>query len=184
MSNTVYLVRHAEAESNTDPFFVGEASLTAQGVFQSKQLAEKFNNETIMHIYTSSIIRAKLTASEISRVTKASITELPLLKERKGSYSTDRVFVPEESFVDLQKRVKEIKLFLQNHSEGRLVVVSHAIFIKNLLADIMTGECGDESIITKIVDTLVIDNATISKIVFNKEKGKWRIMYSNCVEKF
>lgn len=179
MRNTIYLVRHAEADSNTNPHHIGEAYLTEQGVVQSKQLANQLRDKGIEYIYVSNILRAQLTADEISNSTERPIVELSFLKERKGSYSSKGTFIPEESFGDMTDRVTEARLFLENHMNGKLVVVSHAIFIKNFLANIMIGGVLDESIIFKIEDTLVIDNAAVSKLVFNKEKKKWRVMYLN-----
>ena len=180
MRNTIYLVRHAEAQSNTNFHHIGEAHLTEDGIDQAQRLAKRFDGKNIDNIYVSEILRAKSTAEEISKVVGKTSIELGFLKERKGAYSGDMLFVPEESFSDMKTRLIEAKQFLENLPGSSVVVVSHAIFIKNLLADIMTGGFENESVMSKIEDVLVIDNATISKIVFNKEKEKWRIMSLNC----
>jgi len=179
MRTTIYLIRHAEAESNIDPHHVGDAYLTEEGVVQLRCLVNRLKGKDIDNVYVSGVLRARLTAEEISKSIGKISTVLNFLKERSGTYTDDLLFVPNESFDDFAVRLSEAKLFLENLTEGHLVVVSHAIFIKTLIAYLMLGELLDERIISNIADTLVVDHATISKLVFNKEKGKWRVMSLN-----
>ncbi len=180
MRTTIYLIRHAEAQSNTNLHHVGEAFLTEEGIVQAQKLAKYLSGKTIDTIYVSEVLRARLTAEEISRVIDKKPIELSFLKERKGTYSKDLSFVPEESFDDMKTRLIEAKQFLENLPAGHVIVVSHAIFIKALLACLMTNKLESEETILSIADSLVIDNATISKIMFNKDIKKWRIMSLNC----
>jgi broad specificity phosphatase PhoE len=179
MKNTIYLIRHAEAQSNINPHHVGEACLTEEGILQSQKLAKYLSDKHVSDIYVSEVLRAKLTAHEISKRVNKVPVELSFLKERKGSYSDDVVFLAEESFDEMKIRLIKTKHFLENLSHGHVVVVSHAIFIKALLAYIMTSEVFDERVMFEIGDTLVIDNATVTKLVFNTEKRKWRILGLN-----
>ena len=179
MKNTIYLIRHAEAQSNINPLHVGEAYLTEEGILQSQKLAEYLSHKRIDDIYVSEVLRAKLTAQEISKMVNKISIELNFLKERKGSYSERMVFRPEESFRDMSKRVMEAVHFFENLEGKCVVVVSHAIFLKTLLAYIMTENLVDENVVSKIEDVLVIDNCTLSKIVFNNDKKKWRILELN-----
>lgn len=180
MKTTIYLIRHAEAESNTNPHHIGEAYLTKEGIIQAQRIAKHFSSKDIDDIYVSKVLRAKLTAEEISKVVGKTPVELTFLKERNGTHSKDLLFVPEESFDEMKKRLIETKEFLENLSTSHVIVVSHAIFIKALLSYLMVDELQSEEIISNISDHLIIDNATISKIIFNKEKKKWRIASLNC----
>ncbi len=178
MKTTIYLIRHAEAESNTNPLYTGESKLTDIGMTQSQTLAERFRNSSIDAIYTSNILRAQLTAQEIGDEINIEPKVHEFLKEQKGSYDQGLQFIAEETFMDFNTRLVGAKHFLEGLS-GKNIVVSHAIFIKALLAYLMLGEDVSEEIIFKVSESLVIDNATISKLIFNKEKGKWRIMSLN-----
>lgn len=180
MRTTIYLVRHAEAQSNTNIHHIGEAYLTEEGVVQAERLAKYLSTKSILNIYSSKILRARLTAQEISKTVDKVPIELGFLKERNGTYSSDSIFTPEETFSDMLVRVREAKSFLESLPEGSVAVVSHAIFIKSLLAHIMMPWVESEKMMSEIEDTLVIDHATISQLVFNKEKKRWRIMSLNC----
>ncbi len=106
-------------------------------------------------------------------------TQLEYLKERKGSYSMDLTYVHSETFEDFKERLKEAKLFLENLSHKHVVVVSHAIFLKGLISYIMLEDSLTEDLLIKMDNTLVIDNASVSKFTYNQEKQKWHIEYLN-----
>lgn len=180
MRITVYLVRHAEAQSNVDPLFKGmEDNLTDIGSIQAKSLADRFKNAAIEGIYTSKTLRAQLTARGIGVVTGVQPTEIEFLKERSGSHSTDKQFNHSEQFDDLKTRLSKAKKFLEELDHGHVVVVSHAIFLKSLAAYILLGDLLTKETLDMIENCLVLENTGVSKFVFNKEKRKWRIMSWN-----
>lgn len=180
MRITVYLVRHAESRSNVDPLFEGSRDdLTDAGSAQAKALAARFKNADIHAVYTSCILRAQLTASEIGQVVGVTPTELDFIRERKGSFSSDKEYSHGEAFDELKVRLNVTRLFLENLEHRHVVVVSHAIFLKSLAAHLMLGDALTEDALNRIEGTLVAENTGVSKFVFNKEKGKWRIMSWN-----
>lgn len=172
----IYLVRHAEAESNANPLFKGEDILTEKGSQQTKVLAQRFKDIPVGGIYVSKITRAQLTAKEIGRVVGIEPVTKEFLRERTGSFSNDLKFSHSEKFEDLKQRLIETKSFLENVEHKHVVVMSHAIFLKSLAAYLMLEDALTEELLSKIDDVLVVDNSGVSNLVFNKEKSKWRIM--------
>ena len=85
MKTNIYLVRHAECESNINPIFNGAVNgLTEKGIMQAKTIGHYFKDRNINKVFTSDILRAKETAKEIS-LEKSPIILL-FLKERSVIY--------------------------------------------------------------------------------------------------
>lgn len=177
MKIRVYLVRHAESLSNTEPLTKEkEDALSDKGVLQAKALASYFVSHPFEALYTSQSIRAKPTADEILKLTDMQYSAYAFLGERKGSFSQDLAFSATEKFITLKKRLIETKGFLERTKHKHVVVISHAIFIKALVAYLVFEEDLNESLLAKINNIIVIENAGVIELVFNKEKEKWRIM--------
>ncbi len=172
----IYFVRHAEAQTNSNPLFVGgEDNLTEIGSRQASLLAKLFGDIPVGAIFSSKVLRAQLTAEEIEKVVGVKPITLEYLKERRGSYSANKVFVNAESFEELKSRLEEVKKFLENSSQNHVVVVSHAIFIKSLVSYIMAGELLTGDLLLKMESALTVDNAAVSKFMYNQEKSKWHM---------
>ncbi len=180
MRTTFYFVRHAESLSNVDPLFKGSDDVLSEaGLKQAQSLALRFKHIRVEKMYTSNIFRAQQTAAEIEKVIAIKPEVYEFLKERSGSFSAELHFTSNEAFEKLKKRLDETKHFLENLSHKHVVVVTHAIFQKSLAAYLMLGDSLTEELLHKIEDILVVENAGVSKLVFNKEKSKWRIMAWN-----
>lgn len=172
----IYLIRHAEAQTNVDPLFKGEINnLTKKGVQQAKSTALRFRDTTINCIYTSEIHRAQLTAQEIEKITGNKPVILDFLKERKGSHSATLEYVHTETFEDLKKRLKETKDYLEKLPHKYIIIVSHAEFLKALISYIMHDDLLSETLLSSMSKKIILDNASISKLIFNTEKSKWHI---------
>ncbi|MBU1668907.1 histidine phosphatase family protein [bacterium] len=65
----IYLARHVESEGNLQEIFTGtiDSPLTEKGVLQAEDLAKHISEEKFTKIYSSPLIRAKETASIISK---------------------------------------------------------------------------------------------------------------------
>jgi len=175
----VYLVRHAESLSNIGAHIEEkEDVLSDKGILQARKLASYFDNFSFEAIYTSQSFRAKLTAEETSNLTRVKSSSYDFLGEREGHLSDDLVFSTTEKFEVLKRRLTETKNFLEN-SKHKHVVVSHAIFIKALIAYLMFEDSLNESSLARISDIIVIENVGVIELVFNKEKERWRIISIN-----
>ncbi len=169
MRTTIYLVRHAEAQSNISPAFIGEDNLTDLGLNQSMATADRFKNISIDKIYASDVLRAQLTAQEIAKVTGASVETKEYLKEGKAT----------EDFISLEGRLAQAKELLEHSEDKHIIIVSHAVFLKSLASILLLDNVLTDELLAKMTDVFVVENASVSKFVFNKEKKKWRMMSWN-----
>lgn len=179
MKTTVYLVRHAEAQVNVDPMSSSLDILTEKGAREAQMLADRFRQIPIDAVYTSKVMRAQLTAREIGDAVNRDPVIVESLKERKVVYSDQHEYAHQESFDDLRLRLIETKSFLEDTTEAKIVVVSHALFLRALVGYITFGDLLTEELLHRITETWIIANAAVSKIEYNREKQQWRVDYWN-----
>lgn len=153
----IYIIRHAECESNTKDLFVGafESPLTQRGLEQIEHLGSHLCFMDFDCIYTSPLQRAKQTAC----VLKGPIVISPKLLEMNGgdwegktitdlqkeeSYlkffaDLDNGFAPNgESTQDMRERVALIKDFLlYEPPTANIAVVAHGIILMVLLSELL-----------------------------------------------
>lgn len=181
MKTIIYLVRHAEANSNINPLELdGENNgLTEEGKKQAEKAAAKLGTKPIDLLYTSHILRAIETGAEISKTTGKNPEILKCIKERVGFYAEDLVFQPTESFEDFKIRHAELKDFVENLTVERAVFVSHAGFIKSFIGFVMFGDLYNEDLWKKVNSSYIIDNGSITELVYNHEKKNWKVRKVN-----
>ena len=202
MRTRIYFVRHAEAQSNANPDFDGSTgaldNLTETGQKQADALVSRFKDIKIDAIYASNILRAELTAKEISKATGMEIQTLPYIREIKGSFPDKFLYAGlpqgemiehvrkivhhptwepsmDETFESFKARIVELKNFLENSTHKHVVVVSHARFLKAFASYIMLGELLTEELSAHIALKLTVGNTAVSKLEYNHDKSKWRI---------
>jgi broad specificity phosphatase PhoE len=144
MVETIFLVRHGEAESNLGKYFGGwlDVPLTPLGKEQAKVLRKRLSHEGIGRIYCSDLMRAKETAALIGLDFPIEYSKELREKSYGGlegvrfdndtsydKYHTDATLRPPgggENSVDVQKRVVSYfrkKVF--NAKEEKVLVVAH-----------------------------------------------------------
>lgn len=180
MPTRIYILRHAEAQSNVDRDFTGDAALTEKGVGQAQLVAARFKGKKIDGLYASKILRSRQTAEAIAAIAEAGTPGsqpiiLDFIKERKVSCASPDQWTNVESFNDLMLRLFETKCFLENLPDGRFVIVSHAIFMRALSGYLIFGDRLTEDMLMAMNKTLLCDHTGVSKLSHNKEKGRWHI---------
>ena len=86
---TFYIVRHGQTEWNVDRIVQGhkDSELTASGRAQAKDVAEKFKEIQIDHVFSSDLLRARQTAEILTLEKKMAIKTTKLLREQTyGEY--------------------------------------------------------------------------------------------------
>lgn len=180
MRKYIYIIRHGECLSNLDRHFSGpEDTLSEKGLEQAISVAKRFNHIAVDAIYHSGILRAQKTAEEIEKISGIKPEAREFLKERRGSFSADGTYRCVEDIDQLKSRLAETKSFLESLSSKHTVIVSHSILIKSFFGYLTHEHALTEDMVQSIEDILLMDNTGVSTLMFNEEKGKWRIMSWN-----
>ncbi len=81
---TIYIVRHGETIANVDKVLQGQSDypLTAEGIAQTKKVAQKLKNIHFDEAFSSDLLRSKKTAEAIALEHKLIVKTNKLLRER------------------------------------------------------------------------------------------------------
>jgi broad specificity phosphatase PhoE len=148
----IWLVRHGETALNAARILQpADTPLSAHGLRQAHALAERLAGEPIAGILSSDLPRAQQTAEAIASRTGHALRTTPLLHERSfgdwrgqpyDSLSTDPLAMEAAppggesatQFVERCRLAFEHALQLQMELGGPLVVVTHGLVIRQMLA--------------------------------------------------
>lgn len=161
MTVRVYLVRHAESTWNVEGRVQGQADppLSERGHTQAMRLADRFRGDAITALYASPLQRARHTAERIARATDLPVRFDDRLKEHNLGLFTGHVWTdiveqyPEfarvwmEQALDMPGGEKHsafraraaavMEDIVAQHSEGKIVVVSHGGLLGEYLAHLL-----------------------------------------------
>lgn len=160
---TIYIVRHGESEGNVAFVFqTKETPLTEKGKEQARFIAERVAKLPVEAVIASPALRTKETAAAIAERTGAKIEYSELFFERRTMSAVwgHRIDDPavadlrrtlfrfdepnlrhsdEENFEDLKARADAALAFLEQRPEKHLLVVSHGLFTRILVARVLLG---------------------------------------------
>jgi broad specificity phosphatase PhoE len=146
----IILVRHGETEENKTGILMGQLDypLSKTGMQQAKKVAARLKKEKLKAIYSSDLSRARQTTEAILRFHKG--TKVHYLKELREEYlgkwqgmhrsKVDFSKKPRdaESRNSFKKRIKKaLKIVGKNNKKDTILLVTHAGFIRMLLAMIL-----------------------------------------------
>jgi broad specificity phosphatase PhoE len=193
----VILVRHGETDWNKARRIQGSASdtpLSENGKKQAEGLALKLKSEKIQAIYASPLSRALHTAQAIARYHHLEVQTDPRLKEinvgnlegvlaaELKSRFDEYVCRPDhnhnlprlpggESLADVQERAWEtLKLFMDSHTEGTIVVVTHYFVIMSIICKVLNlplQEMIHLRLMTGTISTFILENGVARLELFN-----------------
>jgi probable phosphoglycerate mutase len=147
----VYLVRHAETESNATRIVqLPDAALSARGHTQAARLAARLARDGVAAIVSSDLRRAATTGEAVRAATGAPLTHDPRLRERdygalRGvAYAaiTADIFAPDfeppegETWAAFHARVDAAWARVCKHAaaaDGNLVVVTHGLVVRAIV---------------------------------------------------
>lgn len=105
---TIYIVRHGETDFNVKEIMQGQtdSSLTAKGVLQAKQLAERLKGVNFDAIFSSDLYRAQKTAEILKLDRQLAVNTTKLLRERTFAHFDGKSaeFFREENKTLFEKR--------------------------------------------------------------------------------
>ena len=206
----IYFVRHGETESNAQGIRQGpEGHLTQKGRDQALATAKRFPKENgrPQAIIASPYERTKETAGIIAQELGMKKVEYSdLLKERRNpseivgrwggdlevkqiidlmdkSYHDDDLRVSdEENFSDLKARAKKLLHFIKHRREKRIIMVTHGIFLKMVIAYMTYGDTLTASQYNTLSYFNPIDNASMAICSLTPhwfKKDEWKLLVWN-----
>lgn len=205
----IYFVRHGESQQNAEGIRQGsEGPLSPQGVLQVIATSKRFpqNKGKPEVIISSPYERTKETANIIAAELNMMVEYCDLLRERKnpteivghkgeerdikkivdvidGSYHKDELrYSDEENFEDLKERAKQLLSFIEDRGEDRIIMVTHGIFLKMVIAYIIYGESLTASLYNTLSYHNPINNAgmTICKFIPHWfAQDEWKVVTWN-----
>ena len=195
----IYFVRHGESEGNVKLIMQGpETLLTERGREQAVAIAERCAKLPIEAIVSSSMVRAKQTAEIIAEKTNKPLEFSDLFVERRrpkevsgkhfedpevvgfrrairDTADIDFRFSDEENFGDLKERAYNALEFLRNRKEENILVVTHGLFLRMIVAYVFFGEQLNGHEIKQLFWKLSHANTGITVIEFNDKENSWNL---------
>src|SRR5689334_8212604 len=150
---TILLVRHGETPSNRDRIMqLADTPLSALGVKQAELLAARLSLRGVARILCSDLLRARMTAAPLERLTGAELLLTPLLRERDfgqlrglpydqlpcDPFAPDYVPPGGESWAAFHARVSEAFALITETrralagDEPNLAVITHGLVLHSL----------------------------------------------------
>lgn len=195
----VYFIRHGESEGNSRRVRQGaSSSLTAKGKQQAVFIAERCTKFPVEVIISSTMNRAKETATIIGEKTNKPIETSDLFVERRrpkeqmGKSKDDPQaleaekairksfhiegfrFSDEENFDDLKSRAKEALNFLEQRAEEHILVLTHGFFMRIVMAYAVFGDKLTGDGCEQFIRAFQMENTGITVLGLDQEKdGHW-----------
>jgi broad specificity phosphatase PhoE len=207
----VYVVRHGATSANKN-FGVQESDedLSEEGVFQSESLADRFASIPLDIILSSPYKRALETAKQIQKkqqvplkIVESAFEFVPptqhATKKAKNEEEYEAIqvlirsneldpkwhFEGEENLFEFARRMKDVMLTLEAKVEKRIVLVSHGLAIKMLLALLFSEGDVDKAVehFRRSRLFFVTSNTGITHLLYGDYKGtpQWRVHVLNDV---
>jgi probable phosphoglycerate mutase len=201
----VNLVRHGEAEHNLkEPprlYRGSRAELTDLGHDQARSIAERATKIPIDVLITSSMVRARQTAQHISdRIGRRVIASDLFVEVRTPTELEGKVWLdPEvqrihkewgetmythgrvldgENFPTILGRGYAALQYLENRQEANIMVVSHGLFKRVLVAIVLLGDAVSASALRRMEYTLRTVNTGLTELRYDPDDqySKWSMM--------
>ncbi len=194
---TIYFVRHGESEGNVKNLYQGHAEpLTEKGRSQASIIAERCAALPIEVVVSSMAKRAQETADVIAKKLRKPIEHSDLFIERRrakeqiGKSAEDpeakRImrlikenfevpgyrFSDEENFEDLRSRAIKALHFLEQRSENNILVITHGLFLRVLLASVIFGKDLTARECQKILDAFYTQNTGMTVFGLEEEENQ------------
>ena len=205
----IYFVRHGESQLNAEGIRQGPTGpLSEKGIKQVMETAKRFPKEKgkPQIIVSSPYERTKETANIIAKELNLKVEYSDLLVERKnpseivGHYGeeksvqsiVDRIdksfhddslrYSDEENFTDLKGRAKKLLAYISEREEKQIIMVTHGIFLKMVVAYMLYGEKLTASMYNEVSYFNTINNAGMAICQYISHwfsKDEWKLITWN-----
>ncbi len=205
----IYFVRHGETILNAKNIRQGpDGSLSDKGRIQAQATAKRFPSHKGKPevIIASPYQRTKETAEIISKELGMEIEYCDLLVERrnpseiighegserevrrivdqidKSFHDDDLRYSDEENFIDLKERAKKLLNYIAYRKEKKLIMVTHGIFLKMVIAYMIEGEQLTASEYNKLSYFNPLNNASMTIVSYETHwlrENEWKVLVWN-----
>lgn len=201
----IYFVRHGESVGNaSDKYQLDSSELSELGREQAGLIAERAKRLPVEALIASPMPRARQTAEIISTATGLPIESSDLFVERKRpsrqqglvrtgpeALEMDRLMIEnfsvpgyklfdEENFEDLKARASKALSFLIAHEKESLLVVTHGLFLRVLLAQATLGDAITAPIMSTFLGTYHTSNTGLTVFGYDEKRpNPWSIINWN-----
>ncbi|HEX6976865.1 MAG TPA: histidine phosphatase family protein [Patescibacteria group bacterium] len=201
----LFLARHAEGEAVKDRWQTPNSKLSDIGKKQAEALGKQVKFYKIDKIFSSDWERSRKTAEIISKEAQIDFEILDYIHERKqlpdmyGALRNSEISMKyaneyrknfgnldwkfegkEESTREVLDRTSKLLLFLTKNYQGkRVLVVSHDLFIRCLLSNVLLGRNYSHESMFRAINNLAINNTGLSLLIHSSQWQTWQINYIN-----
>ncbi|MDQ1300083.1 MAG: hypothetical protein QG636_751 [Patescibacteria group bacterium] len=201
----IYLVRHGESEGNAGTHYQNENTrLTELGREQAAFVAQRATKLPLEALIASTVVRAQETASIISERIGLPISSSELFVERRrpteqidqrkddpsimaaeeaimqSSSVPGMRFSDEENFDDLNARSRAALAFLETHPKDKILVVTHGVFLRNIVAQVIFGQDLKGEDCGHVLNAFIASNTGITVLRFDPTLTKpWKLLTWN-----
>ncbi len=207
MKKTIYFVRHGESEGNASEIGnVNHSPLSERGRKQTEFVAKRCLSLSIQTIITSNLERAIETGRIIGSLLGIRTESSELFAERRKPSAVfgqviesleaqkvwralwDNFHIPgfrhsdEENFEDLKTRAIKALEYLAFRNEDVILVVTHGIFLKIIIAVAVMGDDLNGQECVRFMSRFEIENTGVSVLKYDSEERfgrKWVILTWN-----
>ena len=204
---TVYLIRHGQSADNASPVFQSpDSPLTPKGRAQAQSIAERVSKLTFDSLIVSPFQRAKETADAITQMTGKVAEYSDLFVERikptsingksYGDKEADRAWreweesthtsgmrvEDGENFDDLMARADKALAFLTARPEESIVVVTHGVFLRMLVARVLFSTMLSGPLFKNFQRNAITENTGMTVLIYTdafEESFAWRLWVYN-----
>jgi len=202
---TIYFVRHGESQGNVGTHYQEESTpLSENGRAQAVALGERAKRISVDSIVASTMVRAQQTASVISEATGIPVESSDVFIERRrpseqinqlkdGAPAVEAEeaiirnsgipgyrYSNEENFDDLMMRAEEGLSYLINHSSNNILVVTHGVFLRVLVAYSIFGRNMTEREFKGVLNSLTCSNTGLTVLKYNDTQDlPWSLLTWN-----
>ena len=203
----IYFIRHGESVDNISGVFQGaESELTEMGHRQARSVAERMKHAPIRAILTSTMRRAVQTAEYIREATGVSLELHDMFREylppssligtphktpegraylaALHAHYDDPSFryADEDTYFDLHARANNALSYLTQRTERHLAVVTHAGFMRVIIAAMLTEGMPDPVATHRMARFFAPVNTGVTICRYRpeeEERNKWRLLCWN-----
>lgn len=201
----LFVARHAESETSRDNWQTPDSKLSSYGMKQAEALGERLKLYEIDQIFSSDWKRSKQTSEIISNSLNVKFEPLDYLHEReqlpeiygaKRDSDISKEYLKEYyanfrnldwKFKDKEESVREVlnrttkflDFLVKNYKSKRVLLISHDIFIRCLIANVLLGSNYSDESMARIIKLITISNTGLSLLIHDSKTENWSVNYIN-----